>query len=700
MILTLDKIQNLRGRVALDVETSGGHQPWLGELVGLGIWSPDNNVYGYVPCGEGYSSRDEIIAAVKTWQPGTYLIGHNLKYELHWLGFTKEELKQYSVFDSMVAEHLLNEELQKDLGSLESRHLLTRSKKAMLEYAAEHYGGIKNIREWPVKLSADYCQNDCRITYDVAALQVSFLKAEGLDKLFKKQMAYLKELYGIEARGVVLDKQQLYENMRRAHSILQAVEEDLRIALKKYNLKPLRTYNSPKAVSNLLYVDLGISKPECPPSLRKSPKAKAYASTCTAKEILSQLAHPVARLILEWKSIKILMGYMKAYIKFEDAETSPLYPHGKKQERVTSWLDGLVGTSETRYGIIHSSFNQAGTVTGRLSSTRPNLQQVKAKYVGKDRDTAHNNEGFGVRSVFCARDGYVLLSIDYKQMEVVVFAALSRDPKLLEIVKTGQDAHALTAVEMYGVMSDNNRKNSKTINFGVLYGLGIPGLAQLLRCSEDEAANHMAKYLGTFAMVRPWMTEVANELAMNNYVTYWSGRRRRIPNRNLHYRGVNALVQGGCADIVADAAVAVGKYLDKQGDGEGIVAIIHDEFLIELKWPTPLKSIDILPSIENAPDEIKKKIKDIGELMAVPEAVGIPLLTDPEYGHRWNASENDDRRDFFSSIEMHNGTSEEQRKSNEAHHNLRFGKPKLRKADRATDDFTGFDPEGDDSEEG
>lgn len=636
------------------METYGGGAPWLGKLRGLGIWSPDNDLYGFVPCDGSEESRKRIIDAVKTWKEGTVLVGHNAKYELHWLGFTREDLKRFKLFDTMVAEHLLQEEYSKDLGSLEARYLQTTTKKSLLALS-EDYGGIQRIDNWPFRLVAEYCKNDCRITYLVAERQTALLKAQGMASLFGRQMHYLKALYAIEARGLVLDLQHRQTTVEKAELLLERAAEAIEVELRKYNAEPLKTYNSPKAVSKLLYETLGIPKPQCPESLKKSPKAKAYASTCTGKDLLKQLNHPVPALILEWKSIKILIGYMTSYMKFQEPASQSQFAH------TFQGIDDL----DAKYSVIHSTFNQTGTVTGRLSSVRPNLQQVKAKYAGQKYDTEKDDEGkgigFGVRPIFCARPGFKLASIDYKQMEVVVFAALSKDEKLLEIVQAGGDAHELTAADMSTPTSPVTRKDAKTINFGVLYGLGIPGLAALLGTNEDVAGMKYAAYLNHYKGVRPWMNQVAMELLNYGYVTYWSGRKRRIPHKSLHYRGVNALVQGGCADIVAEATVAIDKYLGDLGYDDGIVAIIHDEFLVELRDDEYLDA----------------KIQNIQNLMAVPHAVGIPLLTDVETGFRWNAaSDNEDRtkykdglRDFLDKEPFHK-------------------QPKMKKAYRNADDFS------------
>lgn len=613
MILSTDDIKNLSGRIAFDVETSGGHYPWLGNFVGLSVWCPDSNVYGYVSCSE-IEQHVQINDAVKTWKQGSYLIGHNLKYELHWLDFTFEQLEKYHIFDTAVGEHLLNEELTKDLGSLETRYLKSKSKKGLLA-ESEEFGGIKHVDKWPLRLVAEYCQNDSRITYEVAKLQIPRLKQEQLTTILTHQMNYLRELYLIERRGIVLDMGYVSSNLEKANEILDIISKEINEELVEQNIKPPTKLSSSKQVSELLYTDLKIPKPVCPPNLKNSPKAKMYTSTCTAKALLQILDHPVANQILEWKSVRILVSYMEKYSEFQNLNYSQ-----NNQEQIilnTKTKKGHEQIVQQRFVSMHAGYNLTGTVTGRLSCSKPNMQQVKSKYVGASYDK--DKVGFGVRPCFIARPGFKIMSIDYKQMEVVIFAMLSRDPKLLEIIATGQDAHDLTAILMFGSTDEAKRKFAKTINFGILYGLGIPGLAMLLGVDEQEAGRLVSLYLATFSQARPYMNSVATQLANTGYVRYWSGRKRRIPSRHLHYTGVNAEVQGGCADIIARAIVDIGKFLRKQAKGEGILAIIHDELLIEI--------------CDDA--FITDTIKKIQELMSVEYAFGIPLKTDVEISSRW-----------------------------------------------------------------
>jgi DNA polymerase-1 len=614
MILKAEAIKHLSGRIAFDVETQGGSLPWLGTLVGLSVWCPDSNVYGYVPCDGSQEQHSEIIEAVKTWTDGSYLIGHNIKYELHWLDFSFEDLARFKVYDTAVGEHLINEEYTKDLGSLEARYLKTKTKKGLLEEATP-FGGIKNLRKWPVRLAAEYCQNDSRITYEVAKFQIPKLKSEDLSDLLIHQTEYLRELYAIEHRGIVLDMKYVEDNMKKADYFLHTIYNIISIELSKVGVQPIKNFRSAQQLSKLLYTDLGIPKPICPPNLINSPKAKAYTSTCTSKPILQQIKHPVISRILDWKAVTILLSYMQKYHQFQKLtpitdEQTLVSVIGKKKQ--------VSQVSQNRFVTIHANFNLTGTVTGRLSCSKPNMQQVKSKYVGAEYDV--DGIGFGVRPCFIARPGYEIMSIDYKQMEVVIFAMLSLDPRLLEIIATGQDAHDLTAILMFGYTDEKRRKEAKTINFAILYGLGIPGLAMLLGSTEQEAGRLVALYLATFSQARPYMQSVATRLANTGYIRYWSGRKRRISSRAFHYKGVNAEVQGGCADIIARAIVDVGKFLREKGDDEGILAAIHDELLIEIKAEQPNK---------------EAFIEKIQELMSVPYAFGIPLKTDVEIGKRW-----------------------------------------------------------------
>lgn len=607
MILSCKDIEKLGGTITLDVETTGGRLPHQGRLVGLGVWATDAGVIGYVPCTSKLD-HVRIRQAVKTWQVGSFLIGHNLSYEAWWLGMDYAYLDRFKLYDSLVAEHLLAEELSKDLGSLEVRYLGSHTKKELLA-EGDKYGGIKTVDKWPVEVQAEYCINDCRVTLEASKIQMPRLRQQKLTDLFKSQMEYLKRLLQIEQRGIVLDRKACFDMLSRTADIISQGDTKLREDLEQLGLS-IKNYNSPQQLSKLLYQDLELPKAVMPPNLAHSPRAKKFTQTQTGAEFLTALRNPIADRILQLKALHKQRSFIAGWLEVE----RPFY--GRDERNMLEEVEPVEGwQGKHRYGSIHASYNQTGTVTARLSCSKPNMQQVSTDPVGVEIDGI----GLRLRPLFVAPKGYKLISIDYKQMEVVVFAILSQEPKMMAMIHTGEDMHKQVSKLMYG--TEARRADVKSINFGILYGLGDEALAMSLGIALQEARALREEYLNTFRQVRPWMRKVGLELQQNGFITYWSGRRRRIPEANLAYRGVNSLVQGGCADVLAMATCRVAALLDGLNAG-GLVGSIHDELLYEVK--------------EDMLDEV---LPQIIQVMGVEDIFGIKLNVDAEVLDRWG--END-----------------------------------------------------------
>jgi len=578
-------LQGLRGRIAIDVETQGGHAPHLGSLVGLGVWAEDAGVIGYVPGDRAQELHDVIV---NTWETGSWLIAHNLKYEARWLLLTEQELRRFQLFDTAVAEHLLNEEYMKDLGSTETRRLGTKSKRSLLEMAKDQGFRITKVDEWPTKLLAEYCVNDCAVTYRIAREQVPLLRQERLEQLFSRLMRYLRVIHGAEQRGMFIDEEAHAALQKKVAELIEHTDQTWAYTLEEHGILREVNYNSPKQLSEVLYGDLGIPKPEAPAALANSPKAAKYNGTATGKDILKKLDHPIAKTILQIRLLHKQDGYLRSYTELAEK------------------VDGGY--------ILHPDFNVTGTKTGRLSSSNPNMQQVPAKPVLQDLDPT--GEGIFLRPIFKARPGYTLASIDYQQMEAVVFGLLAKDPEMMKLISAGGDLHEATARLLFGGYDDRKRKVVKTLNFGILYGLGRAGLAESLGVTPEESDEMMDHYLEAFPRVRPYMSEVAQELRAKGFIRYWSGRKRRIADREKHYKGVNSIVQGGCADALAEATIRVQNQLDDTGGY--LIALIHDELLLEVPK-----------------DSAESVVKTVRRAMSVPDVFGISLNTDAALGDFW-----------------------------------------------------------------
>ena len=594
MLLELQHLEGLGGRIALDIENDPTpnmrYRP--GHLLGLGVWSPDNEVYGFFPTDTPEAER-ALRRVIKTWRPGSYLIAHNAKYELRWLRFKDWHLDRFHVVDTMVAEHLLAEEYTKDLGSCETRRLRRTTKKQLLAAVEGSTGlGIKKIASWPLEWIAEYCINDCRITYELAEHYFPALRREGLQDLFMTSMRYLRALYRAEERGMLVGEPESRALEAQIKQLRAAGLEQLR---QQTGVQDLPNLNSPKQLSTFLYEDLGLTRPPCPPDLIGSPQAKPFLTeTGVAEAVLELLQHPAAKTVVQVKKIGKVESYLKSYYKL-----------GQRTE------DGWV---------VRSNFNQTGAITGRLSSSTPNLQQVSARPVAKG--LGPEGRGLLLRNVFRARNGHSIVGIDYKQMEVVGFGMMSGEPTMLKLIRQQEDMHNQVADLLFGPREDPsadhpNRYYTKSINFGLLYGLGDAALAKMLGLDIEETRKLKNRYLATFSRVRPWMVKVSAELESLGYVRYWSGRKRRIRDRDRFYKGVNAVVQGGCADILMVAAIRVDEYLRSEAKGY-LLAPVHDELVFEL------------PN-----DDLKRMIPEIREIMSVPDLLGVPFGTDVSVGRVW-----------------------------------------------------------------
>lgn len=587
VLLEPSDLENLHGRIAIDVETVGGHAPHLGTLVGTGVWCEDAGVIGYVPGDRWVEIRRAIT---KTWKKGSWLIAHNLKYEARWLRLTPEDLRRFRLFDTAVAEHLLNENVTKDLGSIEARRLKTKTKASLLAEAKRLGCHISRVDEWPMGLLAEYCVNDTRITYRSAEVQAPLVKEERVDRLLRELMDYLVVLHGSESRGMLIDDDALFALRKNLKSAIGEGEERWKNVLKAHGVSREVNYRSAVQLSKLLYEELGLEKPVVPPELAHSSRAKKFTKTSTDKQILETFDHPVPRAVLQIKALRTIDGYLDSYEKL-----------GQETE------EGLV---------LHPDFNMTGTITGRLSSSNPNVQQISARGVA----TGRGNEIIDVRSIFRARRGFVLVAIDYQQMEAVVFGLLSRDPNMMKLIRRGGDIHAAAAEMIFGSYDKQKRRITKNLNFGLLYGLGRPGLASTLGMPQSESDELMERYLRAFPRARPYMSEVAAKLHRRGFIRYWSGRKRRIKEFRHHYKGVNSEIQGGCADAVARAAIRVDNVLRPVGGH--ILAVIHDEFVLELPE-------------ERVQGTDSPLLLAIQEAMSVPDAFGWPLATEAKVGTFW-----------------------------------------------------------------
>lgn len=588
--LTLGELEGLKGHtLAIDVETTG-LQWWSDKLIGVGIWCPQSDICGYIPTLSD-EERIQTKEALKRYiLPESIVIAHNAKFDLHFLDTNPRELG-WSIIDTTVPVHLLDSRNYKNAEAVEKQLLGTESKK---EYVSMAPTKLKNkIWEWPLELTAAYCINDVRIEYEFARILMPWIEAEGLLDLFTKEMVYLNLIWEIERLGVLTDP----DFISHAEKMLRVHQEDLENQLLDavgYDFN----WRSHKQLSKALYDDMGIERPENPFTVSRFNRDKGkYNSTMTSTFILMEKAkHPLGELVSVLRETAKLINYLTRWQKSVDSDN-----------------------------VLHTSFNLTGTRTGRLSSSKPNLQNIPSEFRGHFTQavfsgTVEREEEYNLRNAIIARPGHKFVAVDYKQMEMRMFGILSGDPFMLDSLNAGRDVHADIAEAVWGVRDKVHREWAKTISFGLIYGMSKGSLKFKLDISWEQANKITDDYWTTFPRIKPWLYGTADECRQKGYSTYWSGRRWLEDDDEFFFKSANAQIQGGCADLLSVAALRTDQYFKKELPEVRLINLVHDELIAE------------------APDElIHKTRKEMARIMRVEDLFGVPWLTDakigPSYGN-------------------------------------------------------------------
>lgn len=602
-------------RVVLDTETTGLYW-WRDTLTTVGFFCPDAGLEGAIDIVDSPELAPEVKQIVQeVLDPSTVLIFHNAKFDMSFLGFDPDNIP-WLVLDTTIMIHLLDSRYKKGMEAAERRLLGTNSKREHLDDAQWPdpplpKGQRKKRMVWqlhPVKRQM-YCINDCRVTYQFAEVIMPMLRELSLEKVFAKECRYLKLVYKVEHRGFLIDP----AFVGRAKMALQAHLTNLVEQL--YDACGYRfNWRSPKQLSKAIYEDLGIEKPENP--FAKLGSAGTYTSntgvtrnisldsgkyndTLTSSFILMEKAHhPLGELISSIREADLLI------------------------KTLGRWLDLMDENC-----VIHSNFNMTGTRTGRLSSSKPNIQNVASDVRSRFTQGVFSGgntraEEYNLRNAFLARPGYVLLSIDYKQMEMRMFGISSQDPFMLNSLNAGRDVHADIAEKVWGVRDEVHREWSKTISFGLIYGMTTGSLQFKLGMTKAQARKVTDSYWAEFPRIRPWFFEIMNNCKRDGFLRYWSGRIWKEEDEGKMYKGGNALIQGGCADLLSIAALRADEWLVKQARGCGIVNFVHDELIMEVPE-----------------DLLMTAAREVGTIMRVPDLLGTPFLTDPKAGPKWGSME-------------------------------------------------------------
>ena len=543
-------LRELAGRLeassefCFDTETTG-FDVFGDRLVGLSFAVEPFEAW-YVPCDP--ANLGQVLSILRPVFENERIakIGQNVKFDLMMLRSAGIDVRG-TLYDTMIVHYLLDPE---------SRHGMDHLARICLNYSPvpieELIGkGARQITmdRVPVERCARYAAEDADVTLRLKRHLWPRLEEAGLTELYLRiEEPLIRVLADIEMTGVKIDSEALAASGRELTSELAGLEDRIR----EMTGDPSLNVNSAKQLGDALF---GRMKIDPKPRMTKT---KQYR---TDEEYLQMLAdrHPVIGLILEYRGLRKLLS---------------------------TYVEALPQLVNPRTGRIHTSFNQAVTATGRLSSTNPNLQNIPVR----------DERGREIRKAFVPSDGdRLLLSADYSQVELRLMAHLSGDEDMIAAFSHGEDIHTATAAKLFGVLPEQvtreQRRRAKTANFGIIYGISAFGLAQRLNIPRAEAKEIIDGYFATYPGVRRYIDRVIADAREKGYVATLFGRKRMLPDirsgnavvRALAERNaVNAPIQGGAADIMKLAMIAVHRELGRRGLKSKIILQVHDELVIDM----------------------------------------------------------------------------------------------------------------------
>lgn len=567
--------------LSLDTETTSTNAIEA-ELVGLSFAVTENEAY-YVAIP---ANRQEALEYVDIFKPiyedpEILKIGQNIKYDYMVLRNYGVDL-QGRMFDTMLAHYVIQPELQ---------HNMDYMAETLLNYQTVHIEELigpkgknqKNMRDLSPQEVYEYAAEDADITLRLKNVLEPRLKEVGAERLFWDiEMPLVKVLADMELNGVRLDTQQLKLTQQTFTERMNAYE---RHAYEEAG----ETFNiaSPKQVGDILFGKM---------QLLEKPKRTKTGQYVTSEEVLQQLRGkaPIVDDILNYRGMKKLLG---------------------------TYVEALPKLINNRTGHIHTSFNQAITATGRLSSSDPNLQNIPVR----------DDDGKEIRKCFIPDEGCRWFSADYSQIELRIMAHLSADENMTEAFREGFDIHRATAAKIWkesmDQVSDSQRKKAKQANFGIIYGITAFGLSQRMDIPAGEARKLIDDYFETFPKVHQYMEDAKRMAREKGYAETLYGRRRYLPDINSHngtVRGfaernaINAPIQGTEADIIKLAMIRIWKRFKDEGIRSKMTLQVHDELNFSVY-----------------PNEAEKVERIVLEEMQGAAKLNVPLTADAGWGDNW-----------------------------------------------------------------
>lgn len=567
--------------LAFDTETTN-IEPMNAELVGISLSDAENRAY-YIPIPD---NREEALKIVNELRPileneEIEKIGQNIKYDMIVLKNYGVEVKG-RLFDTMLAHYVLQPEL---------RHNLDYLAEIYLNYQTIHIDELignrgkdqKNMRDLLPQQIYEYACEDADVALKLKNILAKELKNQGVEKLFYDiEMPLVPVLVALECNGVRIDTDSLKQSSVEFTNRLQEIEKEIYgLANETFNI------SSPKQVGDILFGKL---------RLVEKPKKTKTGQFVTSEEVLESLRnkHEIVGKILDYRGLKKLLS---------------------------TYIDALPQLINPQTGRIHTSFNQAVTATGRLSSSNPNLQNIPIR----------EEDGKKIREAFIPDDDCEFFSADYSQIELRIMAHLSGDANMIEAFNSGHDIHAATAAKIYKVpieeVTPDMRRKAKTANFGIIYGISVFGLAERMNVDRKEAKELIDGYFATYPQIKSYMDK-SIELARNQgYVETIFHRKRYLPDinsRNATVRGyaernaINAPIQGSAADIIKVAMSRIHQQFVSYNLKAKMILQVHDE----LNFSVPKEEKALVEKIV---------IKEMES--AYP--MQVPLKADCGWGNNW-----------------------------------------------------------------
>ena len=572
---------------SFDTETTSLN-PISAELVGLSFSIKDSEAY-YIPISHVKKSENILLEEKSIFEylidlfsrTELVVIGQNIKYDMNVLSKHKVAFN-CKLQDTMLMSYIYNSSGKHDLNSLAKKYL---------DYDVIKYEDVvgtgakqKVFSEINVDVAMPYACEDADITlklYEYFLKKLKPLKSQ-YDLYTNIELPLLKVIAQIEQNGVMIDAKKLEKQSIDLGQRIESVEEEVyTLAKQKFNI------GSPKQLQEIFYDKLNL------PVIKKTPKGQPSTSEDVMQEL--SLTHELPKLILQYRNLS----------KLKNTYTDKL---------------GIQIDSKTKR--LHTSYNQTVTITGRLSSSNPNLQNIPIK----------TDDGKKIRQTFITNKDSKIISADYSQIELRVMAHMSNDQSLIQSFMNGEDIHSATAKEVFSLKNKNpsegERRAAKAINFGLIYGISSFGLSKQLKINTSEAKEYIEKYFDKYQGVRAFMDETKKNAKTNGYVSTLLGRKIHLTNithNNFQIRSaaertaINAPIQGTAADILKIAMININNWIDQENAPIKMIMQVHDELVFEVHK-------DFIDNASNM----------ISDQMIKCFSLSIPLLVDIGIGDNWD----------------------------------------------------------------